>query len=132
MRTEPWSGHLDRLFLNGRVALTDKLFIKETIFGWVLSGVLLDYQNNLVSNRTQIMSTNDLVLKRFCEIEESKQASLLTAEEQECEEHRERKTRQSIIQDNLLSHCPSNMIENPFAKVSIKLRDDFCRLNENS
>ena len=106
--------------------------MKETIFVWVLSGALLDYQNNLVSNRTQIMSTNDLVLKRFWEIEDSKQASLLTAEAQECEEHYERKARQRMIQANLLSHCPSNMIKNPYAKVSIKLRDDFCRLNENS
>ena len=58
---------LESLFMNKSVALTNKYFVKETIFGWVLSGVPLQYQNNLVSTHTQIMPTNNL-LKRFWEI----------------------------------------------------------------
>ena len=120
---------LDRLFLNGKIALTDKLFTKENKFGWVLSGVLPDYQNNLLSNHTQFMSPNDL-LERFGEIEEFKQDSLLTPEEQECEEHYEEKTQQRVLQGTLLSNFHSNMIQYRLANVFIKLRDNFCRLND--
>ena len=64
----------------------DSVFIRETIFGWIISGCI-DDPNAPTKVRSFHVITDNFDLSKFWEVEDVPRASKITAEESLCEKH---------------------------------------------
>ena len=76
----------DQIVLDSRKQIDDKLFIRDTVFGWIVSGVAVGKPGSFSSHAT--FCNPDALLRRFWEIEEPNvSADNRTDEQIACEDH---------------------------------------------
>ena len=90
-RHSHWELIYERLMMAGKIAETEELFYRDSVFGWVVTGKYVSssaHPGEAVAMRAQVLQpdVNDK-LRELWEIEEVPYASVLTEEEKECERH---------------------------------------------
>ena len=74
----------EHVVLDGKLQEDNRLHLRNTIFGWVVSGKFLEQTNQV---HTVTVLKTDIDLKRFWELEEVQLPQKMTEEEIQCEQH---------------------------------------------
>ena len=109
----------DQIVLETKVREIDSAFLRETVFGWIVSGCINSPNPNLgIKTFHAVLDTCDL--RRFWELEVVPMAQPLTSEELECEEH--------FVKTTQRGPDGRFVVKLPFKRSLTKLGDSFPKL----